>query len=97
MQTVTNPYLFEIAGRLVLGTSGQNVDDVLRNTSISCPLDAMAAILNWSHLAPTCPDTLGCFPFQDKDPFILTQRPHVFFTANQDKFAHRYYKARSGK
>ena len=64
MQTVTNPYMFEIGGRLILGTSGQNIDDILRNSSIEGPIEAMEAVLKWSHLAPTCPDTLGCFPFQ---------------------------------
>ena len=90
MQTVSNPYMFETGGRVILGTSGQNVDDIMRNTDIKSPVEVMECLLNWSHLTPTCPDTLGCFPFQDKDPFILKQRPHIFFAGNQEKFDHRF-------
>ena len=88
-RTVPNPYMFEVGGRLILGTSGQNIDDVLRNTSLPGPIEALESLLSWSHLAPTCPDTLGCFPFQDKDPFVLNRRPHILFAANQPKFDQR--------
>jgi DNA polymerase delta subunit 2 len=29
---------------------------------------------------------LGCYPFQDKDQFVLEECPHVFFVGNQPKF-----------
>ena len=51
-------------------------------------LDGMECTMRWSHLAPTCPDTLGCFPYTDSDPFIAKSRPHVNFVGNQ-KFGQR--------
>ena len=86
---MTNPYLFESHGVRILGFSGQNTDDILRNTSLEDPLDALEMILLAAHMAPTCPDTLGCFPYKDKDPFIMQEVPHVVFTANQAKFDQR--------
>ncbi len=37
----------------------------------------------WGHLAPTCPDTIGCFPYYEQDPFILDTLPDVFIAGNQ--------------
>ena len=33
--------------------------------------------------------TAVCYPFQDRDPFILTRTPHVYFIGNQPTFATR--------
>ena len=53
-------------------------------------MDALESTLRWSHLAPTCPDTLGCFPYRNEDPFVVEERtPHVAFAANQDSFGQR--------
>jgi len=76
---VPNPYQFNIEERLILGTSGQNIDDVRRYTNIESPIECMKNILHWSHIAPTCPDTLPCYPFLGEDPFIIDNCPHVFF------------------
>ncbi len=90
LRTVCNPYSFSADGLVLTGTSGQNTDDVLRNSSADAtPIGALDSILDWAHLAPTCPDTLGCFPYRDSDPFIMDKTPHVFFTANQDSFAQK--------
>ena len=62
----------------------------MRNTNLEDPLDALEDILKYTHLAPTCPDTLGCFPYKDGDPFIMDELPHCMFTANQKKFSQRY-------
>lgn len=52
-------------------------------------LDILEMMIMNRHLAPTCPDTLGCFPFTEMDPFVLEASPHVFFVGNQKEFATR--------
>ena len=52
----------------------------------SARLAMMESLLTWRHLAPTAPDTLTCYPFQDRDPFVLEATPHVFFVGNQPAF-----------
>ena len=39
-------------------------------------------------MAPTTPDTLSCFPYTDKDPFILKNYPQIYFAANQKSMQH---------
>ena len=53
------------------------------------PLDALEAMVKWSHIAPTCPDTLGSFPFEEKDSFVIDRLPRVIFAGNQDRFTQR--------
>jgi len=33
--------------------------------------------------------TLGCYPFQDRDPFVVEETPHVFFAGNQPEYSSR--------
>lgn len=35
-----------------------------------------------------CPLTIyeGCYPFQDKEQFVIEECPHVFFVGNQPNF-----------
>jgi len=89
LKTVPNPYMLEIDGHLILGTSGQNINDVLRNCSMTDPLDALEAVVKWSHIAPTCPDTLGSFPFEENDPFVIDRLPRILFAGNQEEFTQR--------
>ena len=86
LKTVSNPFALNIDGLHLFGTSGQNTDDIIRNTDLSSSLDASELMIRCSHYAPTSPDTLGCFPYKDKDPFIMDSLPHVLFTSNQEKF-----------
>lgn len=88
---VTNPYEFELADRLIIGTSGQNIQDILKYSKIENPLDALRLCITWSHISPTSPDTLPCFPYFDDDPFILSECPHIFFAGNTDKFQTELY------
>jgi hypothetical protein len=44
---------------------------------------SLALFPRWGHLAPTCPDTIGCFPYFEQDPFILDTLPDVFIAGNQ--------------
>jgi len=89
LQSVTNPYSMQVAGRNFLVVSGQTITDILRNSTLSGPLEAMAKCLEWSHVAPTAPDTLGCYPYTEEDPHILTSLPDVFVAGNQEKYGAR--------
>ncbi|PWN20536.1 hypothetical protein BCV69DRAFT_282748 [Microstroma glucosiphilum] len=50
-------------------------------------LTAAGRLLEFGHVAPTAPDTLWCFPFTDRDPFILDTTPDVLVIGNQPNFA----------
>jgi DNA polymerase delta subunit 2 len=56
--TVTNPWDGEIEGWKVLGTGGQNVDDVFKYVESEDRLRMMEAMCRWRCCAPTAPDTL---------------------------------------
>jgi len=95
---VPNPYQFEIEGRLVLGTSGQNIDDIRKFTTLDDTFECMKNTLKWSHIAPTCPDTLPCYPYYNEDPFIISQCPHVYFCAqNDNSFKTNSFKNSNGQ
>lgn len=36
--------------------------------------------------------TAGCYPFTDRDPFLIESCPHVYFVGNQDKYETRLMK-----
>uniref|UniRef100_A0A3P8PKS4 DNA polymerase delta subunit 2 n=1 Tax=Astatotilapia calliptera TaxID=8154 RepID=A0A3P8PKS4_ASTCA len=87
LQLASNPYHASIDGVRFLGTSGQNVCDIQRYSSRDSHLEILEETLRLRHLAPTAPDTLGCYPFYQKDPFILEECPHVYFSGNCMPFA----------
>lgn len=68
--------------------AGDNKKDVYRASGDKV-LDILSMIINSRHLAPTCPDTLGSYPFSNSDPFVLGETPHVLFAGNQKEFATR--------
>ncbi|KAH6711241.1 DNA polymerase-like protein subunit delta-2 [Leptodontidium sp. 2 PMI_412] len=84
--TVTNPWDGEIEGWKVLGTGGQNVDDVFKYVESEDRLGMLEAMCRWRCVAPTAPDTLWSYPFQDDDPFVMNSCPHLFFVGSQPKF-----------
>lgn len=88
---VTNPYEFSIEGRHILGTSGQNVRDIVKFADMR-PLEALRWTVKWGHIAPTCPDTLASYPFTDTDPFVMETYPHVYFAGNCDTFETELYE-----
>ncbi|KAJ2846311.1 DNA polymerase delta small subunit Cdc1, partial [Coemansia erecta] len=83
--SLTNPALLQLDGLYLLGSSGQNIDDLRRYSSEPASRLA-AASLGWRHIAPTAPDTLWCYPFTTHDPFVLHDTPHVYFVGNQSQF-----------
>jgi DNA polymerase delta subunit 2 len=56
--TVTNPCFLTLDGIEFLGTSGQTLDDIYKYLEEENRLDMLNSTLDWSHLAPTAPDTL---------------------------------------
>ncbi|KAI8364675.1 phosphatidylserine decarboxylase-domain-containing protein, partial [Radiomyces spectabilis] len=95
--TVTNPYWFTVDGVTFLGTSGQNIDDIFKYVDTPDRLSMAEQTLFWRHIAPSAPDTLWCYPFQDHDPFLLDQAPHVYFCGNQPKFENNLLEGSDGQ
>jgi len=86
LKLVTNPYSCTVRGRTLLGTSGQPVNTLLRYTADVSPMDLLRSTLRWRHLAPCAPDTLAMYPFHKRDPLVIEETPHVYFSGNQDEF-----------
>ena len=67
---VTNPWEGEVEGWRVLGTGGQNLDDVFKYIDSDDRIGMMEAMCRWRCSAPTAPDTLcECQP-GDTIPFL---------------------------
>lgn len=89
----TNPFKFKMGNMVLLGTSGQNVTDVMQFTDNESCIDALQLIAESRYLAPTAPDTLGCYPFSSFDPLVLNDEsssiPSVLFAGNQPQTSTR--------
>lgn len=66
---VTNPWEGEVEGWRVLGTGGQNLDDVCKYVDSDDRLGMMEAMCRWRCSAPTAPDTL-CKPSPFPPPVL---------------------------
>lgn len=99
LHTVSNPYECNIEGIKFLGTSGQNIESIRQFSSIDDSIKLMEYTLECGHLAPTAPDSLGCFPYYETDPFIIPQHdgPHVYFAGNQPNYSCKTIESQSGK
>ncbi|CAG90937.2 DEHA2G20350p [Debaryomyces hansenii CBS767] len=95
LQTLTNPTWMEVqeSGLRLLGTSGQNISDILKYltaetlTDPQVVLTIMESNIKWQNIIPTAPDTLYCYPFDNADPFTLAdETPHVYFVGNQKSY-----------
>jgi DNA polymerase delta subunit 2 len=86
LDSVTNPWEGDIEGWRVLGTGGQTVEDLLKYVEDIEPVVVMEMMLRWRCIAPTAPDTLWCYPFQDDDPLLLKECPHIYLAGNMNKF-----------
>jgi DNA polymerase delta subunit 2 len=60
--SVTNPWEGEVDGWRVLGTGGQNIDDIFKYVESDDRLGMMEATCRWRCTAPTAPDTLCEWP-----------------------------------
>lgn len=96
LSRLTNPTWLELDKVRMLGTSGQNVNDVKKYVTREADSDSlkvMKSSMKWQTFVPTAPDTLYCYPFDNSDPFIFeSELPHVYFVGNQDKFETDVYK-----
>lgn len=70
----------------ILLSSGQNVNDALRNSEVTSPLEMAQNLLRWGHICPTAPDTLPLHPGVDDDAFVIKSLPDVFAVGNQPSF-----------
>ncbi|ODV78723.1 uncharacterized protein CANTADRAFT_53414 [Suhomyces tanzawaensis NRRL Y-17324] len=101
-QNLTNPHWFEFDGIRVLGTSGQNITDILKYLPASTQeenilIQAMESTIKWQDIIPTAPDTLYCYPYDDFDPFLLEdETPHVYFAGNQKLYGLKRYQFKAG-
>jgi len=95
--TTTNPCSMQIHGLEVLATAGQNLNDLAKYCDAPSPIDYMESCLQWRNVAPTAPDTLGCYPFQQDDPFVLTSCPHLYLVGNQHAYASRLVRGSDGQ
>lgn len=90
---VANPHTVAVAGTVLTGTAGQNVDNLAVLTAGADRLTLLQRTYEWRHVAPSAPDTLGCFPTDDRDRLVLgadgVPLPHVYFAGNQPAFATR--------
>eukprot|EP00899_Mesostigma_viride_P002336 jgi/Mesvir1/12102/Mv00371-RA.1 len=94
---VTNPHRCRIDGVSFLGTSGQNVENLFQYSSVVDRMELLESCLQYRHLCPTAPDTLPCYPFMSKEPFIITPCPHVFFAGNQPEYGTKLLKGTEGQ
>ncbi|KAK0659269.1 DNA polymerase delta subunit 2 [Lasiodiplodia hormozganensis] len=94
---VTNPWEGEVEGWRFLGNGGQPVSDVFKYVESDDRLEMMESMLRWRCNAPTAPDTLWCYPFQDDDPLLIKDCPHVYFAGNQPSFGTRVIEGPAGQ
>lgn len=89
-RTLTNPTWLQYDELKLLGTSGENINDiykyVLPNEIEKNRISILEATIMWQNIIPTAPDTLWCYPFPNNDPFTLTETPHVYFVGNQPSY-----------
>jgi DNA polymerase delta subunit 2 len=71
LDNVTNPWEAEVDGWRVLGTGGQNVDDIFKYVDSDDRLGMMEAMCRWRCCAPTAPDTLCKSP-----SLVITRSSH---------------------
>ncbi|KAL8429605.1 hypothetical protein Efla_007462 [Eimeria flavescens] len=85
----TNPHAFCVDGVRFIGSSGQPVADICRNSSLSA-LEALELTAEGRCLAPTAPDSLACYPSLNEDPFCVSGSSsyHVYFAGLQQQHQH---------
>lgn len=96
-KTVSNPYSFIIDGQKWITTSGQNISNIFKFSSIKDTIQAMEVSLQSNHLAPTAPDSLDCYAFTNNDQLVIESLPHVYVAGNQESFGCKIIENETGK
>ncbi|KOC60145.1 DNA polymerase delta small subunit [Habropoda laboriosa] len=96
---VTNPWIGSINTRIVAGSSGQPIMDIMKVASLVniSPLTWLERTLLWRHYAPTAPDTVPAYPSSKIDPFVITECPDIYFAGNMDKYDTKLLTADEGQ
>lgn len=88
LHLVGNPYMFTLNDLSFIGTSGENINNIRQCSSIRNTLDIMQSTLRWGHLAPSAPNDLRSYPF-DNDPMVIDTIPDVYFVGGQKVFENK--------
>ncbi|CAL1686556.1 unnamed protein product [Lasius platythorax] len=95
----TNPWIGDIGGRVVAGSCGGTIVDIMKIAGLSqlSPLEWLERTLIWRHYAPTGPDTFPIYPFFKNDPFVMKECPDIYFAGNMDKYDTKLITADEGQ
>lgn len=98
MHGATNPWIANIGGRVVAGSCGGPIVDIMKIAGLSeqSPLEWLGRTLIWRHYAPTGPDTLPIYPFFKNDPFVMNELPDIYFAGNMDEYDTKLVTADEG-
>lgn len=100
---VTNPSQVQIGEIDLIGTDGASIVNITKYSHHSI-LSALSLTLQAQHLAPTAPDTIGLYPYQDQDPLAFCpdktniktatrfKQPDVIFAGNAPHFQTARFK-----
>lgn len=94
---LSNPASLYVDGVSILGTSGQNIDDIYRCSLLDSRIQMAHLTLLCSHIAPTAPDTLWCRPLAQRDKLILDTWPNIYFIGNQPSFEYELIQLSNSK
>ena len=50
-------------------------------------LETLESSLSFAHIAPTGPDSLPTYPAFEHDPFVMEEKPDLYFAGNCDKYS----------
>ncbi|XP_035722781.1 DNA polymerase delta subunit 2-like isoform X3 [Vespa mandarinia] len=86
--SVTNPWIGSIGSRIIAGSSGQPIQDIMKIANLieNSPLTWLENTLYWRHYVPTAPDKLSCYPYFKNDPFIIKECPDIYFVGNMEEY-----------
>lgn len=71
-------------------TSGQNINDVARESRFATRLETMGMVVESGCACPTAPNTLFSYPFCHHDPFLFQDAPHCVMACDQPRYETRY-------